>query len=55
MSEAALCCQQIVRSFFNFVEAKTSLNTMVRHLDLSSILLQEQSGEEFDKSMVKTH
>jgi hypothetical protein len=44
-----------VQSFFNFVEAKASINAMVRHIDLSSILLQGQSGEKLPKSMANSH
>jgi DNA-binding response OmpR family regulator len=55
ISEAAFCCQQIAESFFNFVEAKASLNAMVSHLDLNAILLQGQSGEKLGKSVANTH
>jgi DNA-binding response OmpR family regulator len=55
ISEAAFCCQQIVQSFFNFVEAKASINAMACHLDLSSILLQGQSGERLPETMAKSH
>jgi DNA-binding response OmpR family regulator len=44
ISEAALCCQRIVQSFANFVEAKAGINAMVCHIDLSTILLQRQIG-----------
>jgi signal transduction histidine kinase len=55
ISEAAFCCQQIAESFFNFVEAKASLNAMAQHLDLNAILLQGQSSEKLGKSMANTH
>jgi DNA-binding response OmpR family regulator len=45
ISEAAFCCQQIVQSLLNFVEAKAVINAMVCHIDLSTILLQGQIGE----------
>jgi DNA-binding response OmpR family regulator len=51
ISEAAFCCQQIVQSFFTFVEAKASFNTMVCHIDLSTILLQGQLGQDLHKSI----
>jgi DNA-binding response OmpR family regulator len=55
ISEAAFCCQQIAESFFNFVEAKASLNAMVGHLDLNAILLQGHPGEKLGKNMPNTH
>jgi C4-dicarboxylate-specific signal transduction histidine kinase len=54
ISEAAFCCQQIVQSFFNFVEAKASLNAMVCHLDLGSLLLQGQSGEKLPNGVANS-
>ena len=52
ISEAAFCCQQLVQSFLNFVEAKASINAMACHVNLSHILLQGRSGEKYLGSMV---
>jgi DNA-binding response OmpR family regulator len=51
ISEAAFCCQQLVQSILNFVEAKASINAMACHVNLSHILLQGRSGEKSLKSM----
>jgi DNA-binding response OmpR family regulator len=45
ISEAAFCCQQLVRSLIDFVEAKANVNAMACHVNLSHILLQGRSGE----------
>jgi len=45
ISEAALCCQQLVQSLLSFVEARASINTMACQINLSDILLERGSGE----------
>jgi DNA-binding response OmpR family regulator len=53
ISEAAFCCQQLMRSLLDFVEAKANINTMACHVNLSHILLQGQSGEKVTKNVAK--
>jgi hypothetical protein len=43
-----------VQSFFTFVEAKASFNTMVCHIDLSTMLLQGQLSQDLHKSMANS-
>jgi DNA-binding response OmpR family regulator len=51
ISEAAFCCQQLVRSCLDFVEAKANINAMACHVNLSDILLQGQAGEKLPRHM----
>jgi DNA-binding response OmpR family regulator len=51
ISEAAFCCQQLVRSLLDFVEAKANINAMACHVNLSHILLQGRSGEKCPKNI----
>ena len=53
ISEAAFCCQQLMRSLLDFVEAKANINAMACHVNLSHILLQGQSGEKVTKNVAK--
>jgi DNA-binding response OmpR family regulator len=52
ISEAALCCQQLVRGLLDFVEAKANINAMACHVNLSHILLQGGSNQKFSKATV---
>jgi DNA-binding response OmpR family regulator len=54
ISEAAFCCQQLVRSLLDFVEAKANINTMACHVNLSQILLQGQSGTAFPHNIANS-
>jgi DNA-binding response OmpR family regulator len=51
ISEAALCCQQLMQSLLNFVEAKANINAMTCPANLSHILLHGRSGAKRPKSM----
>jgi DNA-binding response OmpR family regulator len=51
ISEAALCCQQLMQSLLNFVGAKASINAMASEASLSHILLQGGAGETCPKSI----
>jgi DNA-binding response OmpR family regulator len=50
ISEAALCCQQLMRSLLDFVEAKANLNAMACHVNLSQILWQGHAAEELPQN-----
>jgi DNA-binding response OmpR family regulator len=53
ISEAALCCQQLMQSLMNFVEAKANIKTMTCETNLSHILLQGRTGATCSTTMAK--
>jgi DNA-binding response OmpR family regulator len=51
ISEAAFCCQKLMRSLLDFVEARANINAMACHVNLSHILWQGKAGTKHLKNI----